>query len=209
MTEKSDRIIGLVNSGLYANMSCVADAAHVSREYVRLVLNDEGGFEDFRRKLRLKWPCPDCGSIIDLAPSRLSRLKHMPAHCRPCASNYCHSGRHNMVITGRAYKGGCKPCLKEYLAKTVEIRTCERCKEPLEISRVMAQMIRNPKQAAKGKYHAGCYLKVLSERPSRTHCRRNHELTEANTYRWRGRRICRTCQRIRDRKAYLRNKVTA
>lgn len=31
-----------------------------------------------------------------------------------------------------------------------------------------------------------------------THCRRGHELTEANTYRWRDLRQCRACARLRD-----------
>lgn len=200
MTEKSVRIIGLAKSGLYRNMTCVAEAAHVSREYVRLVLNDDGGFDNFGpRNLRLVWPCPDCGSIINLTQSKLGLLKHMIAHCRQCASNYCRSGRHNMVITGRNYNKGCLVCSREYLAQTVEIRTCERCRKPLEINRVVAHLIRNPKQSAKGKYHHECYMKIVGRiQGIRTHCRRNHEFTDENIYMWRGQRFCRACQRLRE-----------
>ena len=32
-----------------------------------------------------------------------------------------------------------------------------------------------------------------------THCKRGHEFTEYNTYRWRGRRICRRCNNARNK----------
>jgi hypothetical protein len=34
---------------------------------------------------------------------------------------------------------------------------------------------------------------------TRTHCRRGHEFTDANTYAWRGKRLCRECGYLRQR----------
>ena len=37
-----------------------------------------------------------------------------------------------------------------------------------------------------------------AQQARQTHCKHGHPFDEANTYRWRGHRACRTCQRIRD-----------
>lgn len=44
---------------------------------------------------------------------------------------------------------------------------------------------------------------------TRTHCRRGHELTDENTYAWRGKRFCRDCQSLRDQAWRRRREVTA
>lgn len=41
---------------------------------------------------------------------------------------------------------------------------------------------------------------VCADNARKTHCKRGHEFTEENTYRWQGKRHCRTCQRLRQRK---------
>lgn len=43
---------------------------------------------------------------------------------------------------------------------------------------------------------------------TRTHCRRGHELTDENTYAWRGKRFCRDCGSLRQ-KAWVRKKAIA
>lgn len=42
---------------------------------------------------------------------------------------------------------------------------------------------------------------------SQTHCKHGHLFDEANTYVYQGRRVCRTCRRIRVRDFYRRNKA--
>ncbi len=39
---------------------------------------------------------------------------------------------------------------------------------------------------------------ITAQQVRQTHCKRGHPFNEANTYRWRGHRFCRTCQRGRD-----------
>jgi hypothetical protein len=43
---------------------------------------------------------------------------------------------------------------------------------------------------------------------TRTHCRRGHELTDENTYAWRGKRFCRDCGSLRQ-KVWIRKRAIA
>ncbi len=162
MSGAKKRIVELTRSGKYANMRCVADAAGVTRERVRQVLNESEEFDGFgpRAGFRMEWPCPDCGVQISLKRSELRKIVHQPAVCRECAKDWCKSSRHRFSQVGRVH-GGCKPCHLEWRDEVVEVRTCQHCERPLNITRNYQNVMRSSSHRARGKYHRECYNEIL------------------------------------------------
>lgn len=49
-------------------------------------------------------------------------------------------------------------------------------------------------------------LPMIKRNGDKTHCPQGHEYDEANTYRWNGRRFCRTCMNVRTKEWQKRNR---
>lgn len=47
---------------------------------------------------------------------------------------------------------------------------------------------------------------MIKRNGDKTHCPQGHEYDEANTYRWNGRRFCRTCMNVRTKEWQKRNR---
>lgn len=152
MTEAHDRIERLARSGRYKTMICIAAEVGLSREAVRLVLNERDA-NVYAHDFRLRWPCPDCGTEIAVKPKALPI--HAPAHCRECAKDYCKRG-HRLSVVGRSGRH-CAVCHAEWKNVVVETRVCEECQKPLEITRQTMHNIENPKQRTQGRFHRSCY----------------------------------------------------
>jgi len=103
---------------------------------------------------------------------------------------------------------------------------CDICR--LEFRRPVSQITSNARKRDKkdqsGEYKVFCSNKCngvwfgekhgvvprgIAGNPNRlilTHCRRGHEFTEANTYRWKKQRSCRTCNARRAHEVYKKQK---
>ncbi len=149
------RIVAAAEIGKYKNMTCIADEVGVSRERVRQVLNAIGHTEFGR--LRLEWPCPDCGSLVGISRAQLDRTRHMPAHCRKCASAYCR--REHLRSKNTNKSGYCLACIRLRSKHVVEVRTCLECGKNLEITRGLRNQIRLGH--ARGIFHQECYFAYL------------------------------------------------
>lgn len=149
------RIIAAAESGKYKNMTCIANEIGVSRERVRQILNAVGHTE-FRRR-RLEWACPDCGTLVGISRAQLDRTRHMPAHCRKCASAYCR--REHLRSENPSKDGRCLVCNRLRWKRVVEVRTCLECGKNLEITRGVRKQIRLGN--ARGIFHQECYFALL------------------------------------------------
>ena len=90
---KTERIIRLAESQEWSSRACLARAVGATPELVRQVVNARG--LTVRKvgspRVELRWPCPECGEEI-VRHRNAGKIKHMPAHCRPCADKYCWRG---------------------------------------------------------------------------------------------------------------------
>lgn len=192
------KVRDLAATGEYETMSAISAAVGVSRERVRQIIRRHDiPWQDY--KVRLEWECPGCGNWISVWRSWWeSKWTHMPAHCRSChredRGKFCVRGHLRSEETGAG--GDCLACVRVKSRCVVETRSCEICHQPLAITDGMR------KQALYGhgvnKYHRRCWIRKLgASRRLQTHCKRGHEFTEENTYRWRGTRQCRACNYLR------------
>ena len=151
------RIVAAAESGKHKNMASIAREVGVTRERVRQVLNATGHTNFGQRRVRLQWPCPDCGETIDTTASLLRAQSHMLAHCRNCAKNYCLRGH---LRSKHARKNGsCSACEGSWRRRIVEVRTCVECGNDLEISRGVRDQIRRGQ--ARGDFHLKCYFAYM------------------------------------------------
>ena len=151
----AQRIVAAAESGKYKTMTCIANEIGVSRERVRQVLNTTGHTQFAR--LRLEWSCPGCGTTVSHTRAQLSRIRHMPAHCRECASAHC---KREHLRNGNTSKGGqCLACVRLRLKRVVEVRTCIECGKDLEISQGTSYQIRGGRSL--GKFHQECYFAYM------------------------------------------------
>lgn len=146
-------VIAAVESGKFRNMACIAEEIGISRERVRQILNATGYKEFGYRRLRLEWPCPECGETINLSRRELERTTHMPAHCRKCAGNFCNRGHLRSENTRR--DGTCRPCEQIRARRVVEVRTCLACGKELPISQAASYQIKGGR--GRGDFHKNCY----------------------------------------------------
>lgn len=198
----------LAATGEYETMRAIGAVVGVSRERVRQIIRQHDiPWQDYA--VRLRWECPGCGAEIAVNRSEWeARWGHMPAHCRSCSqedqNQFCKRG--HLRSEESDAQGACRACHRLKSKCVVEIRTCEVCQQPLPITDGMRRQALYGR--AVNKYHQRCWgQKLAASRGERTHCRRGHELTEENTYRWRGTRACRACIRRRTREYYQRSRA--
>ena len=151
------RIVAAAESGKHQSMASIAREVGLTRERVRQVLNANGHTNFGQRRVRLQWPCPDCGETIYMTGSQLRALSHMPAHCRKCAKNYCIRGHLRSKYARK--NGSCGACEGSWKRRIVEIRTCIECGNDLEISRGVRDQIRRGQ--ARGDFHLKCYVAYM------------------------------------------------
>ena len=123
------RIVKLAESGEFSSMRCIGDHVGLTRERVRQVLRSEG--VSFRKKQEptlLRWPCPDCGTIIERSSLVRNNWRKLPAHCRPCAQVRCPRG--HLKVAGQ-----CLPCQRAWTRTIIRYRVCVDCGEEIAVTR--------------------------------------------------------------------------
>lgn len=138
-----DLIVSLAQSGKYTTQKCVADRVGLSRERVRQVLAQRGVRFGQQKGKPLSWPCPECNQKITRPYGQRNYWKHMPAHCRSCASNYCRRGH-------RIYRDGgrrCKACERLRNTRVVRIRVCPDCRLDVPVT-VGSERVAKSRQGA-------------------------------------------------------------
>lgn len=185
----------------------IADQVGVSRERVRQIIRQhdlpwEG------HGTQLSWDCPGCKTRIEVTIAKWEeKWGFMPAHCRECVRLYlryfCYKGHPKAKDQSRK-QSLCLACQRIRSHRVVEIRTCEICKRPLEITEgKMRQILLGN---ALGRYHKDCYYngvlpRIAASRGHSDYCKRGHEFTKENTYippKEPNHRACRACQRLRE-----------
>lgn len=207
------RVRELAATGGYRTMGALADVVGVTIQRVQQIIRQyEIPWQGLH--VRLRWACPGCGDPVSVPRSTWAeRWNHLPAHCRKCAkqdrAKFCIRGHLRSENTSAFHS--CLACIRERARCVIEIRICEICHKPLNISR--GARGQEQRGHAVGRYHRACWISQLGALtgPARrkTHCNRGHEFTKENTYHWKGQRQCRECGKRRSLERYYRLRAQA